>query len=92
MANLFTFEGSVPQNYDTFLGPFLFEPYALDLLKKIGSKSYERVLELACGTGRVTAHLVNVLSQEGVLIASDLNADKLTIAKQRVDDPKVQWG
>jgi ubiquinone/menaquinone biosynthesis C-methylase UbiE len=92
MASLHSsFKGSVPQNYDNFLGPFLFEPYAIDLAQRVRPNNPEHVLELACGTGRVTSHLVNVLSEQSTLIASDLNADMLAIAKQRVSNPKVKW-
>ena len=52
-----SFGGSVPEYYDNFLGPALFEPYAIDLVSRISSDKTNAVLELACGTGRVTHHL-----------------------------------
>ena len=47
----------IPANYESYLGPFLFEPYALDLVSRLQDKKYADILEIACGTGRVTAHL-----------------------------------
>jgi trans-aconitate methyltransferase len=58
MSTDINFSGSVPQNYDRYLGPLLFEPYAKDLVERINEKNVKRVLELACGTGRVTQHLL----------------------------------
>jgi len=29
------FVGSIPENYDRYLGPCLFEPYALDIVQRV---------------------------------------------------------
>lgn len=85
-----SFTGSIPQNYDFYLGPLFFEPYALDLVSRIHNKP-TAVLELACGTGRVTKHLVNALAANGKLCATDLNMSMLQIAKERLSDPRIEW-
>lgn len=85
------FSGSVPANYDTYLGPVLFEPYALDVVERLKNEELKRVLELACGTGRVTRHLVPLLGKDGQLVATDLNADMMAIAQARVENNKIQW-
>jgi ubiquinone/menaquinone biosynthesis C-methylase UbiE len=85
------FTGSIPENYDRYLGPVLFEPYALDLVNRLPNDSLKNVLEIACGTGRVTNHLVNLLTDDGKLIATDLNADMIAIAKQKVISEKITW-
>ena len=54
MSSVTAFAGSVPQNYETYLGPLFFEPYALDLVERIQNTGLENILEIACGTGRVT--------------------------------------
>ncbi len=51
------FTGSVPENYDRYLGPVLFEPYARDLAGRVDVGEGARVLELACGTGILTRRL-----------------------------------
>jgi ubiquinone/menaquinone biosynthesis C-methylase UbiE len=91
MASIAAFTGSIPGNYDKYLGPVLFEPYALDLTERLKKESLKNVLELACGTGRVTRHLVSLLPADGKLIASDLNPDMMSVAKTRVTDERVKW-
>jgi ubiquinone/menaquinone biosynthesis C-methylase UbiE len=91
MSSITAFAGSVPANYDKYLGPLLFEPYALDIVERLKGRRLRSVLELACGTGRVTAHLVNLLDEDGKLTATDLNADMIEVAKQRVDNEKIEW-
>ena len=91
MASIAAFTGSIPGNYDKYLGPVLFEPYALDLRDRLKKESLKNVLELACGTGRVTRHLVSLLPADGKLIASDLNPDMMAVAKTRVSDERVKW-
>lgn len=89
MSKVASFAGSVPENYDRYLGPVLFEPYALDLVGRIAGAV--NILEIACGTGRVTKHLLNTLPSSGKLVATDLNADMIAVAKTKVADDRVEW-
>jgi ubiquinone/menaquinone biosynthesis C-methylase UbiE len=91
MASTTAFTGSVPANYDKYLGPLLFEPYALDMAGRLQNDRLQKVLELACGTGRVTKHLLPLIAAEGTLVATDLNADMLAVAQTKIDDNRVQW-
>src|SRR5215203_5604423 len=75
MSSITAFAGSIPHNYETYLGPLFFEPYAVDLVQRLEGGDYGSVLELACGTGRLTKHLVNKLAPDGRLQATDLNED-----------------
>src|SRR6266542_4862589 len=77
MASIALFAGAVPANYDKYLGPILFEPYALDLVERLRANKVKHLLELACGTGRVTKHLVELIPADGSLIATDLNPGML---------------
>ena len=86
-----SFSGSVPVNYDTYLGPVLFEPYAEDLAHRLQKDRLEQVLELACGTGRVTRHLIPLLSASGQMLATDINADMLAMAQRKLSDSRLQW-
>ena len=52
-----SFGGSIPKIYDDVLGPVYFEPYALDIAARAAKLKPSTLLEAACGTGRVTAHL-----------------------------------
>lgn len=91
MSSIAEFEGAVPLNYDRYLGPHLFEPYALDIIKRIDGLQPKKVLEIACGTGRVTRHLVEALPKESQLWATDLNKDMLQVAKATIDAPNINW-
>lgn len=85
------FNGTVPANYETYLGPLLFEPYALDLAARLQRDRLQEVLELACGTGRVTRHLLPLLPPEGRLLASDLNADMLAVAASLLEESRLRF-
>lgn len=91
MSDLSVFAGTIPANYEKLLGPYLFEPYALDIKQRLQHVECRMVLELACGTGRVTNHLVEILHKEGKLIATDLNNDMIEVAKTKVKDSRVEW-
>ena len=90
MERTAAFAGSIPANYERYLGPFLFEPYALDLVSRLQDKKYDRILEIACGTGRVTSHLAKSVKHD-VLTATDLNQDMIDIAKEIVKDKTINW-
>lgn len=86
-----SWSGTFPQHYDDNLGPFIFRPYALNLVSRIDPEGLNNVLELACGTGQVTAPLLDQLSAASQLIASDLSPDMMTVAKAKISAPNVQW-
>ena len=48
------FAGSIPELYDRYLVPLIFNPYALDLAERLAKTGAQRVLETAAGTGVVT--------------------------------------
>lgn len=91
MPAITTFTGSVPQNYDAYLGPFLFEPYAIDIAQRISQKGFQNVLEIACGTGRVTNHLLQVLDNSAHVTATDLNKEMLQVAQEKISDERISW-
>ena len=92
MSSVTAFSGNVPLNYETYLGPLFFESYAIDLAERIPTdKPPKKILEIACGTGRVTKHLVSKLPADGSIIATDLNKDMLGIAKPLIKDYRVKW-
>lgn len=90
MEKTAAFAGSIPANYERYLGPFLFEPYALDLVSRLQDKKYDHILEIACGTGRVTAHLLKSVKHDS-LTATDLNQDMIDIAKGIIRDNSIKW-
>lgn len=69
----------------------IFEPYAADLAQRIGPGAGP-VLEIACGTGILTAHLRRRLGSDIRLVATDLNQAMIDHARSRVKDHgRIQW-
>jgi SAM-dependent methyltransferase len=77
---------SMPEFYDRCLGPALFAPYAREVAAAAAARAPQSVLELAAGTGIVTAELVRQLPTARIT-ATDLNAAMVTWAAQRVSGP-----
>ncbi len=88
----FKFSGELALNYDRYLGPMMFEPYAVDLVSRINTEGVKAVLEIACGTGRVTRHLRNHFAPDVELIATDFNADMMSVAEGKLNDGSVVFG
>jgi len=78
-----SFVGSIPQFYDSLLGPLLFNDYAADLAGCVAALQPGCVLELAAGTGIVSRDLRDVLPPGCRLLVSDLNPPMLEVARQK---------
>ena len=86
------FEGSIPENYDRYLGPVLFEPYARDLARRVQATEKTRLLEVACGTGIVTRHLRERLPAGARFVATDLNPPMLDLARRKLEGVRgIEW-
>jgi ubiquinone/menaquinone biosynthesis C-methylase UbiE len=86
------FVGTIPELYDRHLGPVIFEPYALDLARRVTIASNAPVLEVACGTGILTEQLYARLSPEIRLVATDLNEPMIDYARSRLGGLKdIEW-
>lgn len=86
------FIGSIPENYDRYLGPALFEPYAADMVERLNVSEGASVLELACGTGILTRRLRDRLPPSVRLIATDLNEAMMGYAARKFrSDEAVEW-
>ncbi len=77
------FTGSIPANYDKYLGPFLFECYASDIASRVYSKKPKSILETACGTGIATQKIIDNLPGSKIL-ATDLKREMLEYAMKKV--------
>ncbi|HVA55702.1 MAG TPA: class I SAM-dependent methyltransferase [Gammaproteobacteria bacterium] len=85
------FAGSIPQLYENYLVPLIFEPYAADLAKRLASRSVAHVLEIAAGTGVVTRALASVLPEHASIVATDLNQAMLDQASTLGTERAVEW-
>lgn len=78
------FVSTVALNYDRYLLPMLFTPYARDLAERLAWLDEGHVLETACGTGAVTRELRATLPPSVSITATDLNPDMIEIAAKNV--------
>ena len=85
------FVGSIPENYDRYLGPLFFHGYAEVMAARLEVVPGMRVLETACGTGIVTERLAARLAGHGTLVASDLNAPMLGYAAAKLAGREITW-
>ncbi len=60
-------------------------------LAGFGVAPEERVLDVGCGTGNLTAALLRRLGPEGRVVAVDLSARMLEKAQANVNDTRVRW-
>ena len=74
------FAGSIPDLYETYLVPLIFQPYADDLADRLVKRHPTSVLELAAGTGVVTRALASRLPENVEITATDLNQPMLDLA------------
>jgi len=86
------FAGSIPEIYDRFLVPLIFEPYAGDLAERLAATGAQRVLETAAGTGVLTRAIASRLPAQASIVATDLNQPMLDHAAARQsDDRRIVW-
>jgi ubiquinone/menaquinone biosynthesis C-methylase UbiE len=86
------FTGSIPEFYERYLVPLIFEPYARDLAARVRAQNPRRVLEIAAGTGVVTRALASQLPAGAQIVATDLNPPMLEHAKTRMGpNGSVEW-
>jgi ubiquinone/menaquinone biosynthesis C-methylase UbiE len=77
--------------YDNFLGHLFFEPYAIEVAKRIDPAPVALALEIAAGTGRVTRHIRQRIAASAKLIASDIDEDMLAQAKKNLSHLDIEW-
>ena len=85
------FTGSIPQLYDEYMVPLIFEPYAADLASRVAKYQPSCLLEIAAGTGIVTRHFASTLAPEVRIVATDLNQAMLDRAAAVGTSRPVEW-
>jgi SAM-dependent methyltransferase len=87
-----SFTGSIPEHYDTYSGPAIFERWAEAFARRLPARIDGDVLETACGTGILTRRLRDRLPPGVRLVATDLNGAMLEYARGRLGEPPgVEW-
>lgn len=74
--------------YEEYLVPAVFRPYAADLAARVARRQPATVLELAAGTGALTAAITTEVPATRV-VATDLNQAMIDIGSARV--PAAEW-
>ncbi|GAC1417182.1 MAG: methyltransferase domain-containing protein [Flavisolibacter sp.] len=84
------FSGTIPEYYEKYLGPILFEPYALELVQEIDFAPKD-IIELACGTGQLTRQILRSKNLIQSICATDVNEEMLRIAEKNIPSPIIFW-
>src|ERR1700716_3036768 len=85
------FAGSVPEIYERYLVPLIFQPYAADLAARVEGHARTSVLEVAAGTGAVTRELAARVPDTAQITATDLNQPMLDYAASLGTNRPVSW-
>ena len=85
------FAGSIPEIYDRFLVPLIFESYARDLAERMARVEPRDVLETAAGTGVLTRAIASRLPAPARIVATDLNQPMLNHAQGQSHDSRITW-
>jgi ubiquinone/menaquinone biosynthesis C-methylase UbiE len=85
------FAGSIPEVYDRFLVPLIFESYALDLATRLAKTDPRAVLETAAGTGVLTRAITSRLPLHARIVATDLNQPMLNHGAAQFHDGRIEW-
>lgn len=84
------FSSTVATLYESHMVPMLFMPYAAEMAARVAAHSPHDVLEIAAGTGAVTAELLAHLPREATITATDLNQAMLDVAAAKISDRRVR--
>jgi ubiquinone/menaquinone biosynthesis C-methylase UbiE len=85
------FAGSIPELYERYLVPMIFESYAADLARRVAALDPSRVLETAAGTGVVTRAMARALPVRAELVATDLSQPMLDRAAAIGAERPIRW-
>ena len=84
------FSGSIAAIYESHMVPLLFAPYAVEVAGRVAAHAPGDVLEVAAGTGAVTAELARQLPHGSTITATDLNQAMLDVAATKISDSRVR--
>jgi ubiquinone/menaquinone biosynthesis C-methylase UbiE len=83
------FTGSIPEIYDRYMVPLIFESYARDLAARLAKTNPKDVLETAAGTGVLARAVASQIPAR--IVATDLNLPMLEHAKARQPGGRIKW-
>ena len=78
--------------YEQHLVPAMFEPFARDLIKLCNIKRYERILDVACGTGIVSRLAIDYVNASvGKVVGIDISPIMLKMARRCSTGRNIEW-
>src|ERR1043165_9565649 len=84
------FAATIPEPYETYFAPVLFEPYSRELARRI-PKGATKILEIAAGTGRLSRRLLENMPARTELVVTDLQQPMLDVASSRIHDSRARF-
>ena len=75
--------GAMAAYYDTYLVPGLFRPWATELVARLPLEPADAVLDVACGTGALSAALAARLGDGGRVLGVDLAPGMVLLAERK---------
>ena len=85
------FTEAIAAQYERYLVPLIFEPYAANMAARVTSRSPQRVLEIAAGTGVVTRAMSATLARDVAVVATDLSQAMIDHAQTLGTERPVEW-
>lgn len=85
------FLDSIPQAYQEYMAPLIFDPYAADMAERALAHSPTAILEIAAGTGVLTRKIALNLKPNARFTVTDLNLPMLRIAQKNIQDDRITW-
>jgi len=85
--------GTSAELYERFLVPTVTLPWAHDLVGRVGLRSGEHVLDVACGTGAVARLAASAVGDGGRVAAVDVNHEMLAVGRSlpRTAGAPIEW-
>lgn len=70
--------------FDRLFLPAMCSPWAIRVVEAARLAPEDRVLDIACGTGAVTAEALRCLGPNGMVAGLDLNPEMLAVARRKM--------
>jgi ubiquinone/menaquinone biosynthesis C-methylase UbiE len=87
--------GNPAQDYENFLVPDFFMPFAQVAIEQAALQSGERVLDVACGTGLMSRLAAPLVGRSGRVVGLDLSPGMLAVAREvsseSEDAAPIEW-
>jgi len=85
------FATNAAENYEAYLVPSIFGPFAEGLVQVARLRPGEWALDVASGTGIIARLAARQVGERGKVIGLDLNPSMLQVAERVSDVPQISW-